>query len=656
MTDTVHQSQLGPDGRSRTVTAPRRPLPRSLEPLADESLPGYLLRLAHRLDLSPARLAEVTGLTLQAGVPVSRMLALEPAMADEFGRMTRLSAAEVTTLTLASLSGSYPPLDLAFSGRRRLIQGVFVKENWVFSHASRYCPRCLAGDGSVIQLQHGGAWSKLWRLPVVFACPVHGQLLRHACPACGDPAHSSAGSGSMLPLVGNSTLRPTQCRNAVAAGPRQACGHQLAQTGLPTLAPSDERESLLGLQSHLLALLRSDGQGAVVCFGRETTPARYFVDLRILTCVIVASWPAGRDLSHTSASERLIDRHVWRRHREIEAIRRSGRTVREIGLYDRPPLESATCGHLLALAHQITAVPDSELAGRLLQPLLEAAPLVHPWAQQFLAGGYCSEGLRAAVQVALVKRTDIKPALEPAPRRVRFGPQHIAQHLLPEQVTEHLADFSDIPERLLRRAAAAKLAQFCLGGPAAVAAEQLGTPLLASRYALGTVDGQLRTRRRRAAFDAAIDALAHDLDTTPGLTDFGRRRDVLKAWSLSVEDWQDLIDGLPEQPMGGYVRSHTHWGEGKRLLASTWIWTSITQGDHIYAPAVRPVLAGRRPGGKLGRYVHQRWRFMDTSHDGHYEALRERLNPYATRLAARIDTGLARPAGGPCGQSAFMNS
>jgi hypothetical protein len=638
------------------VTTPHRPLPRSLVPLADESFPGYLLRLAHRLDLSPARLAAVTGLTLHAAVPVSRMLALEPAMAEEFGRMTRLSATEVTGLTLASLSGSYPPLNLAFSGRRRLTHGVFVKENWVFSHASRYCPHCLAGDGSVIQQQHGGAWSKLWRLPVVFACPVHGQLLRHACPACGDDAHSSAGSGSMLPLVGNSTLHPTQCRNAVlAAGLRRSCGHQLALPGLPALALSDERESLLQLQSRLLGLLRSDGQEAVVCFGRETTPARYFVDLRILTCAIVASWPVGRDLAEPSACERLVDRHVRRRRREIEAIRRSGRTVREIGLYDRPPLDSAACGHLLALADHITATPDAEVAGRLLQPLLEAAPLVHPWARQFLTGGYSSEGLRAAVQIALVKRTDIKPALEPAPRRVRFGPQHIAQHLLPEQVADHLAGFGDIPERLLRRAAAAKLAQICLGGPAAVAAEQLGTPLVASRYALRTVDEQLRTRTRRATFEAAVNALAHDLDTTPARTDFGQRRDALKSWSLSVEDWQDLIDGLPEQPTGGFVRSHTHWGEAKRLLASMWIWTNVTQGDHIYAPAVRPILAGRRPGGKLGHYIHTRWRFMAAGRDGHYEALRERLDPYASRLAVRIDAGLACPAGGPCGQPASVN-
>ena len=31
------------------------PLPRSLDPLPEEALPGYLLRLAHRLGLTPAR-------------------------------------------------------------------------------------------------------------------------------------------------------------------------------------------------------------------------------------------------------------------------------------------------------------------------------------------------------------------------------------------------------------------------------------------------------------------------------------------------------------------------------------------------------------------------------------------------------------------------
>jgi hypothetical protein len=48
--------------------------------------------------------------------------------------------------------------------------------------------------------------------------------------------------------------------------------------------------------------------------------------------------------------------------------------------------------------------------------------------------------------------------------------------------------------------------------------------------------------------------------------------------------------------------------------------------------------------------------FMDSGHDGHYRALRERLDPYASRLAARIDAGLACHAGGPCGSSALVTS
>ncbi|GGN30145.1 hypothetical protein GCM10011609_87710 [Lentzea pudingi] len=110
-------------------------------------------------------------------------------MVETFARATRLSTTEVTALTLASFSARYPPLDPGFSGRQRLIHGIFVKENWVFSRASRFCPECLAGVGSTIPQQHGGAWDLLWRLPVVFACPTHRRLLQHTCPGCEQPPH-----------------------------------------------------------------------------------------------------------------------------------------------------------------------------------------------------------------------------------------------------------------------------------------------------------------------------------------------------------------------------------------------------------------------------------------------------------------------------------
>src|SRR6266536_361509 len=209
-----------------------RPLPRSLIPLPDESLPGYLLRLAYRLDLSPARLALLTGLAAASGrTPAGHMLALHPTTAATFAEAARLTTAEATSLTLTTLAARYPPVSLQFRGRQRRVHGVFVKENWIFSRFTRYCPQCLAGDGSVVQQRHGGGWSKLWRLPVVFACPQHQRLLEHTCPTCRRPAlHRVRGGQALLPHESNSTLHPAACRNTVTANNSRApqtCGHRL---------------------------------------------------------------------------------------------------------------------------------------------------------------------------------------------------------------------------------------------------------------------------------------------------------------------------------------------------------------------------------------------------------------------------------------------
>ena len=44
-------------------------LPSSLEPLPDESLAGFLLRLAHRLESTPARILELAGFAGPHGWP-----------------------------------------------------------------------------------------------------------------------------------------------------------------------------------------------------------------------------------------------------------------------------------------------------------------------------------------------------------------------------------------------------------------------------------------------------------------------------------------------------------------------------------------------------------------------------------------------------------
>src|SRR5712691_68381 len=81
-----------------------RPLSRSLIPVPGESLPGFLLRLSYRMNLPPARIADLAGLR-SAGVRGSRLppilVAGIPAPAlPVFTRVTRLTDSQVLTATL----------------------------------------------------------------------------------------------------------------------------------------------------------------------------------------------------------------------------------------------------------------------------------------------------------------------------------------------------------------------------------------------------------------------------------------------------------------------------------------------------------------------------------------------------------------------------
>jgi hypothetical protein len=215
------------------------PLPRSLDPLPEESLPGYLLRLAHRLGLTPARIMQLTGLTASRDghQPARRssMLHLDEALAGAFASSARLTAAEVAGLCMSSMSGRYPwaaPRVTADQWGPRSLAGP-----WVFTSATRYCPQCLAGDDSPIQQQHGGAWKKAWRLPVMFACPAHRRLLEHLCPSCRQPAMSAAPGAPLwlIPRAFDDGLRPAQCRAALQG---QAAGRRALPCGARLGAPA----------------------------------------------------------------------------------------------------------------------------------------------------------------------------------------------------------------------------------------------------------------------------------------------------------------------------------------------------------------------------------------------------------------------------------
>jgi hypothetical protein len=157
-----------------TSGAGLRPFGLGLDPLEGESLAGFVLRLAHRLHVSPHELARQTGLTEQDRLGRARAslsTLLSPAEVSRFALTTRLHPREVRAMTLEPFASRYPPAARSIDDVRAGRVYSMHTDGWLFPTTARYCPRCLAGDGSDIQNAHGGPWQIHWRLPVFFACP-----------------------------------------------------------------------------------------------------------------------------------------------------------------------------------------------------------------------------------------------------------------------------------------------------------------------------------------------------------------------------------------------------------------------------------------------------------------------------------------------------
>ena len=493
-------------------------MPRSLDPLPAESLPGYVLRLAHRLDMSPTRLRGATGLDAADGKAawLQRHLRPQPEVTEAFAHATRLTAAEVTDLTLASLAARYPPLDLAIGrpaspGPRRVhpreldlrpVQPGTALTAWPATAASSSSATAAPGANSGASRSCSPAHT-------------HRRLLRHACPACDAPVHQRrAGSPQLLPLAAHPVHHPAACRNPTTTkAPYHPCGHRLDR------AASDETEpqrvgDVLRLQQRLLTLLGPDQLPAVTSVGQPTTPARYFVDLRIMSALLQSSWPTGQDLVDP-AGIGLVDDHVRRARDQIASARAASRKVPDMRVYDKPPLDAATTATLLYAADRILT-GDAAAIRPALRDMFDAAPFAREWTRRFLVGdGHCSPGLHTAAGTEagtqhVMKKAGLPPRpTQPAPRLVDFDLHHIPQYLPTAWYDAYFANIGEANRRWLRRAVPVLLARMRLGGSTRRATALLGLPWSAGRHAVVTVAAQLRDHpAQRAAFDSAVEALA----------------------------------------------------------------------------------------------------------------------------------------------------
>jgi hypothetical protein len=187
----------------------------------------------------------------------------------------------------------------------------------------------------------------------------------------------------------------------------------------------------------------------------------------------------------------------------------------------------------------------------------------------------------------VIKRIGLPPRpTQPPPRTVDFDLNHIPQYLPTDWYETYFATI-DSDERWLRRAVPVLLARMRLGGSVRRAAALLGLPWSAGRFAVAAVADQLRDHpTQQAAFDAALEALAEHQHTAVHRVDYGARSEALAAWSLSPDQRRDMTSGLVRIYRGKGYRQ-IDWADRKRLLASVWIWTHVTAGEHWPASATR---------------------------------------------------------------------
>ncbi|MGW0776543.1 TniQ family protein [Streptomyces sp. NPDC002835] len=358
-----------------------RSLPRSLDPLPDETITGFVLRLAHRLGTTPAEILLRTGLApggspgLPTRLPLSFQYHLDDAHLTVFARATLLMPAEVADMLLAPLGQRYGPLNPAFTPRNTPARMIYDNP-WVLTRSTRYCPPCLTGNGTLIQDRHGGPWQRLWRLPMIFLCVRHQRLLAHQCPGCGAFAQSPH-AGSAIARLSDDALNPWQCRSAEARSapvehPAHACGADLTRES----APAGELDSatmaaLVQVQRHLAGLLAAGGPESTTSAGAPVPVAHYFADLRATVAMIFRTWPVAREHASTPCLAAALDAEYASRVGEAEPLLNTLGKKKTSKPYTVPPSECLATGAALDIAAKLLDTHDPGDARRRLAPLVQ---------------------------------------------------------------------------------------------------------------------------------------------------------------------------------------------------------------------------------------------------------------------------------------------
>jgi hypothetical protein len=541
-----------------------RPLTRSLEPLTGESLAGYLLRLSCRLRITPLQLARLTGCASGTSTIISRRLLLDLDL-DNFARATRLTTDEAAALTLVPWADRYPPIARSRSGT----SWPTSFDDWLFNNSLRYCPGCLAGDGSPIQQRYGGPWKKIWHLPIAFACPEHHLFLHEGCP---QPHPPDPGAWRLIAHTSGSSLHPAQCRRPEHPGKtgrhRPSCGTRL------DLPASQQRlrpdANTLATQQRLLNLFDPG------CPAKDAVQS--FTDIRVATALLCKSWPLGQNLIDPAKVTAVT-----------EHIHHLGAGTRQA--LDTPPGNPVAAAALLTAATAILETADlPAVLAQHLQASWPGRPSRAPWVRVLTRHqSTCSPALLQAAEPVIrsYRRHGGSHGPKAPTRTGGYRPEHIPAFLEQSWYQQHLAPLECGSSTSMRRTGAVLLVQWAAGGSMGDAAGFLGINPAGGQHAPSIGLYQWVRDHGSGRFTTALENLARTLDAASGLIDYRHRRQVLQEWSLGLDTWQEIIDHLP--PVPGPFQPHLD--DRKRQEASAVIWAHTTQGEPRFAP--RPIEAGQ---------------------------------------------------------------
>lgn len=245
--------------------------PLRVTPAAGEAIDSWLERIAHRCNVTWRELRVTQGGVIPAGSDADRWIGC--LTTEQRAALNLFTGIDPVALRAMTLEG-YPAIAAGIDPCTGLEA---AKYPWRHTHASRFCPFCLA--------ETGGAWRLVWRMVWFFACPRHHCLLAHRCPECGAPQRRGPVSG-VVP-------QPGHCSAPVSSSPKDVglrCGADLTQAPVIALSPTS---TLLEVQAVIAETILHDQANFGIYQSNPTPVPQVLADVRAIGDKYLAALDRG---------------------------------------------------------------------------------------------------------------------------------------------------------------------------------------------------------------------------------------------------------------------------------------------------------------------------------------------------------------------------